>query len=102
MLVPVQAELEPDTEQVLAWIDRGSGECGRRFWTLDPVDGTKGLLRGGQYVIALALVTDGLVEVAVIGCPRLSGTTRDESAAMSGYPPARATVVPLEDGAEGG
>jgi 3'(2'), 5'-bisphosphate nucleotidase len=43
---------EVETEQVLAWIDRGRGACGRRFWTLDPIDGTKGLLRGGQYVIA--------------------------------------------------
>jgi 3'(2'), 5'-bisphosphate nucleotidase len=46
--------LRLETEQVLAWIDRGNGACGRRFWTLDPVDGTQGLLRGGQYVIALA------------------------------------------------
>jgi hypothetical protein len=37
-------------EEVLAAIDRGcaSGSEGQpRFWTLDPVDGTKGFLRGG-------------------------------------------------------
>ena len=36
-------------EDVCAWIDCGRGEPGRRFWVLDPVDGTKGFLRGGQY-----------------------------------------------------
>ena len=53
-------------------IDRGTGEPVGRFWTLDPIDGTKGLIRGGQYVIALALISDGAVQVGVIGCPRLS------------------------------
>lgn len=61
-----------DAEQVLGWIDRGRGSCGHRFWTLDPIDGTKGLLRGGQYAIALALVIDGMVQIGILGCPRLS------------------------------
>ena len=55
----------------LGWIDRGGGACSRRFWTLDPVDGTKGLLGGGQYVIALALVIDSSLEIGILGCPRL-------------------------------
>jgi 3'(2'), 5'-bisphosphate nucleotidase len=61
-----------DRGRLLDWIDRGGGTPGRRFWTLDPIDGTKGLLRGGQYVIALALIVDGVVQLAVLGCPRLS------------------------------
>ena len=44
---------------------------GRRWWTLDPVDGTKGFLRNEQYAIALALVEDGEVVVAAMGCPNL-------------------------------
>ena len=70
-------------EQVLSAIDRGRGLPGGRFWTLDPVDGTKGFLRGGQYVVALALVVAGKVELGVLGCPRLSwtaGHTRAERA----------------------
>src|SRR5262249_35475810 len=40
-------------EQVCEWIDRGgSSEYEDRFWTLDPIDGTKGFLRGEQYAIA--------------------------------------------------
>jgi HAL2 family 3'(2'),5'-bisphosphate nucleotidase len=42
-----------------------------RHWVLDPVDGTKGFLRGDQYAIALALVDRGQVVAGVLGCPNL-------------------------------
>jgi 3'(2'), 5'-bisphosphate nucleotidase len=58
--------------RLLEWIDRGGGTTGSRFWVLDPIDGTKGLLQGRQYATAMALVEDGRVQVGVIGCPRLS------------------------------
>jgi 3'(2'), 5'-bisphosphate nucleotidase len=64
-----------DVSGLLDAIDRGRGDPAARFWTLDPIDGTKGLLRGGQYVVALALVVGGEVEVGAIGCPRLSLST---------------------------
>ncbi len=41
------------------------------YWTLDPIDGTKGFLRGDQYAIALALIDAGEVVVGVLGCPNL-------------------------------
>ncbi|HEV8717438.1 MAG TPA: 3'(2'),5'-bisphosphate nucleotidase [Candidatus Binatia bacterium] len=53
-------------------IDRGTAVPARRFWTLDPVDGTKGFLRGGQYAVALALLVNGQVEIGVLGCPGLT------------------------------
>ena len=40
---------------VCEWIDRGNGAVAERFWTLDPIDGTKGFLRNDQYAIALVL-----------------------------------------------
>jgi 3'(2'), 5'-bisphosphate nucleotidase len=58
--------------EVLDWIDHGNGEVTSRYWTLDPIDGTKGFLRGDQYAIALALVEDGDIKVGVLGCPYLS------------------------------
>jgi len=56
----------------LAAIDRGryTGGSGR-FWTLDPIDGTKGYIRGDQYAVALALVENGQVVLGVLGCPNL-------------------------------
>jgi 3'(2'), 5'-bisphosphate nucleotidase len=59
-------------EQVCKWIDRGgSNDYRDRFWTLDPIDGTKGFLRGEQYAVALALIVDGEVAVAALACPNL-------------------------------
>jgi len=59
--------------EILAAIDRGNAEGGSRgrFWTLDPIDGTKGFLRGDQYAVALALIEDGRVRLGVLGCPSL-------------------------------
>jgi len=59
----------PETPAV--WIDRGASAPTQRYWTLDPIDGTKGFLRGDQYAVALALVIDGTVELGVLGCPNL-------------------------------
>ena len=42
-----------------------------RFWTLDPIDGTKGFLRNEQYAVALALIAGGRVVVAALACPNL-------------------------------
>jgi len=41
------------------------------MWTLDPIDGTKGFLRGEQYAVCLALIVDARVQLGVIGCPNL-------------------------------
>ena len=59
-----------DLREALDSCDDPAGP-GRRWWTLDPVDGTKGFLRNEQYAIALALVEDGEVVVGVMGCPNL-------------------------------
>lgn len=57
-------------DEVLGLLDRGnSAGDAERYWVLDPVDGTKGFLRGGQYAIALALIEQGEVVAAVLGCP---------------------------------
>ncbi len=58
--------------EVLSAIDHGTGNVAPRYWTLDPIDGTKGFLRGDQYAIALALIEDGDIKVGVLGCPFLS------------------------------
>jgi 3'(2'), 5'-bisphosphate nucleotidase len=63
---------EAKPERVCEWIDLGSGEPSSRFWVLDPIDGTKGFLRGDQYAVALALVEDGKVVLGALGCPNLS------------------------------
>ncbi|KAL8684361.1 MAG: hypothetical protein Q9224_006407, partial [Gallowayella concinna] len=60
-------------EAMLTAIDAGNSSGGPkgRIWALDPIDGTKGFLRGGQYALCLALIVDGDVKVGVLGCPNL-------------------------------
>ncbi|MEQ9459392.1 MAG: 3'(2'),5'-bisphosphate nucleotidase [Phycisphaeraceae bacterium] len=61
-------------DEVLGWIERGSSaiEPGKgSYWTLDPIDGTKGFLRREQYAVALALIVEGKVELGVLACPNL-------------------------------
>ena len=48
--------------------------CFAGMWTLDPIDGTKGFLRGRQYAVCLALLVDARVELGVIGSPNLPST----------------------------
>jgi len=70
--------LRPDTtaEDVLSWIDCGGVEPDPDyFWTLDPLDGTKGFLRGDQYAISLCLVVGGELAVAALCCPRMAGAS---------------------------
>lgn len=63
---------ELDEKAIVAGIRHGGhhdpapDEC---FWTLDPVDGTKGFVRGDQYSVCLALIDHGHVVLAVMGCP---------------------------------
>ncbi|KAL9117453.1 MAG: hypothetical protein Q9187_006012 [Circinaria calcarea] len=69
-------------EQMLQAIDAGKSAGGAkgRIWALDPIDGTKGFLRGGQYAVCLALIEDGEVKVGVLGCPNLP---RDDTAPIT-------------------
>lgn len=66
-------------EDIISTINMGDFE-GRnegRFWTLDPIDGTKGFLRKDQYAVALALIENGEVVLGVLGCPNLSVDSYD-------------------------
>ena len=65
-------------EQVCRWIERGQARPARRYWTLDPIDGTKGYLRGDQYAVALALIEDQQVQLGVLGCPNLTDAFRPD------------------------
>lgn len=66
-------------ESVCAWIDHGGADSGEQFWVLDPIDGTKGYLRGDQYAVALALVKDGAVQIGALGCPNLTDASTPDS-----------------------
>lgn len=59
-------------DEVLDAIDLGGHDgAAEAYWTLDPIDGTKGFIRGQQYAIALGRIEDGRVVLGVMGCPNL-------------------------------
>jgi 3'(2'), 5'-bisphosphate nucleotidase len=66
-------EVIPDSSpaEVCDWIDFSSHRPQDRFWAVDPIDGTKGFLRGDQYAVALALVEAGVVKLGLLACPNL-------------------------------
>ena len=67
------------SKEVCSWIDFSSDSITDRFWTLDPIDGTKGFLRGDQYAIALALIENRMVKLGVLACPNLYLDVRQPS-----------------------
>lgn len=74
------AGIDADDETVCAWIDRGGHSGGtERFWTLDPIDGTKGFLRKQQYAISLALIENGEIVLGLLGCPNLPASGVEQS-----------------------
>ena len=88
-----------DQQTALQAIDRGTHEGGPqgRHWTLDPIDGTKGFLRGDQYAIALALIEDGEVVLGVLGCPNLDFDAANKGAIFVASKGQGAQVLPLDE-----
>ena len=76
----------PPRDAILDWIERGQQpiDPARRYWILDPVDGTKGFLRKEQYAIALALVERGEILLGVLGCPNLPRSLGEEAGSPGG------------------
>ena len=97
-------ELTPDG--MIEALDRGGyeGTASGRYWVLDPIDGTKGFLRGDQYAIALALVDRGRPVVGVLGCPNLPvlphGDAGDRGCLFTAVRGGGSTGQPLDSGAE--
>lgn len=59
-------------EEVLSWIEHGSlREYQPVYWTLDPIDGTKGFLRREQYALCVAKIVGGEPVVGALSCPNL-------------------------------
>jgi len=93
-------------EQILTAIDHGTYQGGStgRHWTLDPIDGTKGFLRGDQYAVALALIEDGEPVLGILGCPNLphdaSNPDGPQGCLFIGVKGTPASIRPIDDTTE--
>ena len=79
------------SHDICQWIDRSEAEPKGQYWTLDPVDGTKGFLRGDQYAVALAFIRDGQVRVGALGCPELGAGVQPDKGGQGTVVVARRT-----------
>ena len=92
---------EKSPDEIFRAIDRGNHGGGNhgRFWTLDPIDGTRGLLAKRQYAIALALIEDGEVVLGILGVRnwnRVGATARAKKRGLYFSP--RRDKVPASSG----
>lgn len=85
-------------EEILSALDRGDwpGGSKRRFWVLDPIDGTRGFIKKEQYAIALALIENGEVVLGLLGCPHMY----QKGALLSATKGEGAYLLDLESGQE--
>ncbi|HBF23458.1 MAG TPA: 3'(2'),5'-bisphosphate nucleotidase [Planctomycetes bacterium] len=80
-LVTEAIQKEANFAEICSWINH-SGSNSSWSWCIDPIDGTKGFLRGDQYAIAIGILRDGEPFAGVLACPNLptqpesSGTQR--------------------------
>jgi 3'(2'), 5'-bisphosphate nucleotidase len=79
--VNTELDRSASLDEILGWIDFGRADAsGGRYWTLDPIDGTKGFLRREQYAVALALLENKEVVLGVLGCPNLPASSGGQGA----------------------
>ncbi|OBA27269.1 3(2),5-bisphosphate nucleotidase HAL2 [Hanseniaspora valbyensis NRRL Y-1626] len=77
-LVNQYSEKDTTIEHLAEIINLGASKgavngINKRHWVLDPIDGTKGFIRGDQFAICLSLLNEkGQVILGVLGCPNLS------------------------------
>ncbi|KAL8460277.1 hypothetical protein ACS0TY_031990 [Phlomoides rotata] len=90
------SDKELSEDDVLKAIDRGGkdaymfGSEPATYWILDPIDGTRGFVKGSGalYVVGLSLVVEGEIVLGVMGCPNWQDDTEiqgnDDIVARSG------------------
>ncbi len=95
-------EREVLVEDVAHWLDFGRERAGERVWVVDPIDGTKGFLRGDQFAVAVALLVGGELAAAALACPLMPyggpGATDARGSIAAAERGEGATIEPLAGG----
>jgi 3'(2'), 5'-bisphosphate nucleotidase len=90
------------TDDVRRWLDHGRDASSSRVWMIDPIDGTKGFLRGEQFAVAIGLAVDNVLTVGALACPKfpLHADSADEEVGLvlSAVRGQGATAEPLAGG----
>jgi 3'(2'), 5'-bisphosphate nucleotidase len=89
-------------DRICEWLDHRGRAGSDLQWTVDPLDGTKGFLRGGQYAIAIGILKEGQPWAGVLVCPRLGAALAGPGDGGIVFAAARgrgATAAPASGGA---
>ncbi len=86
-------------QQLLGWLDHTGDPDSDSYWAIDPIDGTKGFIRGDQFAVAVGFVTEEGSAAGVLGCPRLTHDG-ERGVLVWGGPGIGAFVEPIGGGAE--
>jgi 3'(2'), 5'-bisphosphate nucleotidase len=56
-------------DDIVTWLDHGTGKEASRIWVIDPIDGTKGFVAMRHYAIGLGIVENGLPVGSIMAAP---------------------------------
>jgi len=88
---------EEEEEEKIIYNNNNGGSSKKqqeRVWVLDPIDGTKGFMRGQHFCIALALMIDGVPVLSTMAVPNLSLHAVVESGATT----AGGDIIKVDEG----
>ena len=78
----ISKELDLSSKEAIGKILRSNevDDSVKRYWTVDPIDGTKGFIRGDQYSVCIALIDreTELPLISALGCPNLTVDGEEE------------------------
>lgn len=70
-LCAAACEISLTFDDVCRHIDWSGGDDPDYCWAIDPIDGTKGFLRGDQYAVAIGLLYRNVPVLGALACPNL-------------------------------
>jgi 3'(2'), 5'-bisphosphate nucleotidase len=87
-------------DDIRRWLDFGHGVESSRVWMVDPIDGTKGFIRGDQFAVAIGLAVGGELVVGALACPLLPSEegSATRGAVLVAVRGEGATIEPLAGG----
>jgi 3'(2'), 5'-bisphosphate nucleotidase len=66
-------------EDIVSWLDAGTGKTSGRVWIIDPIDGTKGFISMRHYAIGVGIVENGQPVGAIMGTPLYDDDPQDDN-----------------------
>jgi 3'(2'), 5'-bisphosphate nucleotidase len=66
-------------DDLITWLDAGTGQTSERVWVIDPIDGTKGFINLRHYAVGVGIVENGKPVGAIMGTPIYDDDAHDDN-----------------------